>query len=804
MGRRREMGEPGDLSCFFVLKNLPRFFLIPDGNGMLSRIKHVTGLGQGFFSLLFVAFFRDSVPLMVYSSFKFDTLMMEDKAVFDDAKIIKRDGRVVRFDQEKITFAIFRALRAVGNPDRQHAAALSSRVVESLDIGTRKEFPSVEEIQDAVEKVLFEKQAFDAAKAYIIYRHQHSNMREAREIFSNIDLVDDYLHLKDWRVKENANLSYSLQGLNHHVSSIVSSQYWLNEIYPREIAEAHKEGMIHIHDLGSLSVYCVGWDLEDLLLSGFRGVEQQATSAPARHLRSALGQIVNFFYTMQGEAAGAQAFSGFDTWLAPFIHYDKLDYEEVKQSLQEFFFNMNVPTRVGFQTPFTNVTLDLRVPEFMHDRRVIIGGKLQDEVYGDFQEEMNLFNRAFAAVMLEGDANGSVFSFPIPTYNITPDFDWENPVYNGIWEMTAKYGIPYFSNFVNSDLNPDDVRSMCCRLRLDKRELWSRGGGLFGSNPLTGSVGVVTVNLPELGYLSRSESEFFQRLARVMELGKSSLEIKRKVIERLTTQGLYPYSSFYLRNLYEKNGSYWDNHFSTIGLIGMNECSMNFLGSSIGEPEGRTFSLKVLDFMREQLAAFQEETGHIYNLEATPGEGTSYRLAKLGKARYPDIIVANETACRGGAEPYYTNSSQLPVNYTDDLFEALRLQDDLQVRYTGGTVFHTFLGEQSLPPASARQLVRKITSNFRLPYVTLSPTFSVCPSHGYLAGEHQECPVCLASGTARRCLVFSRIVGYLRPVEQWNAGKQTEFRDRKLFDRRGSESFNNAEKNVVCGSAPVT
>ena len=729
---------------------------------------------------------------------------MEDKAVFDDAKIIKRDGRVVRFDQEKITFAIFRALRAVGNPDRQHAAALSSRVVESLDIGTRKEFPSVEEIQDAVEKVLFEKQAFDAAKAYIIYRHQHSNMREAREIFSNIDLVDDYLHLKDWRVKENANLSYSLQGLNHHVSSIVSSQYWLNEIYPREIAEAHKEGMIHIHDLGSLSVYCVGWDLEDLLLSGFRGVEQQATSAPARHLRSALGQIVNFFYTMQGEAAGAQAFSGFDTWLAPFIRYDKLDYEEVKQSLQEFFFNMNVPTRVGFQTPFTNVTLDLRVPEFMHDRRVIIGGKLQDEVYGDFQEEMNLLNRAFAAVMLEGDANGSVFSFPIPTYNITPDFDWENPVYNGIWEMTAKYGIPYFSNFVNSDLNPDDVRSMCCRLRLDKRELWSRGGGLFGSNPLTGSVGVVTVNLPELGYLSRSESEFFQRLARVMELGKSSLEIKRKVIERLTTQGLYPYSSFYLRNLYEKNGSYWDNHFSTIGLIGMNECSMNFLGSSVGEPEGRTFGLKILDFMREQLAAFQEETGHIYNLEATPGEGTSYRLAKLDKAKYPDIIVANETACRGGAEPYYTNSSQLPVNYTDDLFEALRLQDDLQVRYTGGTVFHTFLGEQSLPPASARQLVRKITSNFRLPYVTLSPTFSVCPSHGYLAGEHQECPVCLAAGTAQRCLVFSRIVGYLRPVEQWNAGKQTEFRDRKLFDRRGSESFNNAERNVVCGSAPVT
>lgn len=728
---------------------------------------------------------------------------MENKAMPDDAKIIKRDGRVVRFDREKITFAIFRALRAVGNPDRQHAAALSSLVVESLFAGMREVPPTVEEIQDSVEKVLFEKRSFDAAKAYIIYRHQHRTMREAREIFSNIDLVDDYLHLKDWRVKENANLSYSLQGLNYHISSIVSSQYWLNEIYPQEIAEAHKGGALHIHDLGSLSVYCVGWDLEDLLLSGFRGVEQQTTSAPAKHLRSALGQIVNFFYTMQGEAAGAQAFSGFDTWLAPFIRYDKMDYGSVKQSLQEFFFNMNVPTRVGFQTPFTNVTLDLRVPEFMRDRQVIIGGELKEAVYGDFQEEMDLFNRAFADVMLEGDANGSVFSFPIPTYNITADFEWENPVYDGIWEMTAKYGIPYFSNFVNSDLSPDDVRSMCCRLRLDKRELQSRGGGLFGSNPLTGSVGVVTVNLPELGYLSRSEDEFFQRLARVMELGKSSLEIKRKVIERLTAQGLYPYSSFYLRNLYQKNGTYWDNHFSTIGLIGMNECSLNFLGSSIGEAAGRAFSLKVLDFMRGQLAAFQEETGHIYNLEATPGEGTSYRLARLDKAKYPDIIVANEVACRKGAEPYYTNSSQLPVNYTDDLFEALRLQDDLQVRYTGGTVFHTFLGEHSLPPESARRLIRKITANFRLPYVTLSPTFSVCPSHGYLSGEHKECPVCLEAGSVQQCLVFSRIVGYLRPVEQWNAGKQVEFKDRKLFDRRGPEAFDDVDGNAVCNTVPA-
>ncbi|MCW8820549.1 MAG: ribonucleoside triphosphate reductase [Ignavibacteriaceae bacterium] len=729
--------------------------------------------------------------------------MTEKKAMGDHAKIIKRDGRVVPFDREKITFALFRALRATGNPDRHYAAELSAQVVASLEAKRAKEPPSVEGIQDVVEKVLFENRAFDAAKAYIIYRFQHGNMREAKEIFANIDLVDDYLHLKDWRVKENANLSYSLQGLNHHISSIVSSQYWLNELYPAEIAEAHKEGRIHIHDLGSLSVYCVGWDLEDLLTSGFRGVQQQSTSAPAKHLRSALGQIVNFFYTMQGEAAGAQAFSGFDTWLAPFIRYDKLEYAEVKQCLQEFFFNMNVPTRVGFQTPFTNVTLDLLIPAPMRLRQVIIGGEPQEALYGDFQDEMDMFNRAFAEVMLDGDANGSVFSFPIPTYNITPDFDWENPVYSDIWEMTAKYGIPYFSNFVNSDMNPDDVRSMCCRLRLDKRELQSRGGGLFGSDPLTGSIGVVTVNLPELGYLADSEEEFFQRLSRVMEVAKSSLEVKRKVIERLTEQNLYPYSSYYLRNLYRKNGKYWENHFSTIGLLGMNECCLNFMGCSIGDAQGRLFSLKVLDFMRDRLVAFQEETGHIYNLEATPAEGTSYRLARMNRAKYPDIIVANDRASRNGAEPYYTNSSQLPVNYTDDLFEALRLQDEMQIRYTGGTVFHAFLGEENLPAVSARQLVRKITANFRLPYVTLSPTFSICPSHGYLAGEHRECPVCRDEGGKSSCLVFSRIVGYLRPVEQWNAGKQSEFNDRTVFDREAGEGGVADERALKSSFAPL-
>jgi len=704
-------------------------------------------------------------------------------AALEKKSIIKRDGRIALFAQEKIAFAIFKAFRAIGNPDREKANELAKRVVEKIDFNQNK-LPTVEQVQDLVEKTLFENQYFEVAKAYIIYRHQHQNIRETKEIFSNIDIIENYISLNDWRIKESANSTYSLQGLNQHVSTILSSQYWLNQIYPNEIAEAHKKGNFHIHDLGFLSVYCVGWDLEDLLLTGFRGVDGKTQSKPPKHLRTALGQIVNFFYTMQGEAAGAQAFSNFDTYLAPFIRYDNLNYKQVKQCLQEFFFNINVPTRVGFQTPFTNVTIDLNVPEFLKNQPVIVGGKVLDKTYGDFQPEMNLFNKAFADVMLEGDANGSVFSFPIPTYNITKDFDWDNPKHDTIWEMASKYGIPYFSNFVNSDMNPDDVRSMCCRLRLDKRELKSRGGGLFGANPLTGSIGVVTINLPKLGFESRSEQEFFQRLTRLMEMAKNSLEIKRKVIERLTDQGLYPFSKFYLRNLYKKNGKYWNNHFSTIGIVGMNECCINFLGNSIGEAPGHAFAQKVLDFMREKLEEFQVETGHIYNLEATPAEGTSYRLARIDKMQYPDIIVANEKAVQNGAEPYYTNSTQLPVSFTDDLFEALRLQDNLQTKYTGGTVFHTFLGESQLPNESVKQLIKKITHNFKLPYVTLSPTFSICPNHGYLYGEFQKCPKCKEQGLEQECIVYSRIVGYLRPVNQWNDGKMEEFKDRKLFDKR--------------------
>ena len=693
----------------------------------------------------------------------------------------KRDGRRVPFDAGKITFAVFKALRAVNQPDRMLAESITQKVVQKL----QSPVPSVEEIQDAVEYELFNLKLYKAAKAFILYRKQHENMRNAKELFSNIDIVDQYLNNNDWRVKESANSSYSLQGMHQHISTIISAQYWLNKIYPEEIARAHKEGSIHIHDLGYLSVYCVGWDLQELIMVGFRGVPGKVESRPAKHFRTLLGQIVNFFYTMQGEAAGAQAFSNFDTYLAPFIRYDGLSFQEVKQALQEFMFNMNVPTRVGFQTPFTNVTLDLVVPENMKNLGVIIGGKMQDSVYGDYQPEMDMFNKAFAEVMTEGDANGRIFSFPIPTYNITRDFDWDNANREPIWEMTAKYGIPYFSNFVNSDMSPDDVRSMCCRLRLDTTELKSRGGGLFGANPLTGSIGVVTLNLPRVAYESKTEDELYQKVEKLMVLAKESLEIKRKLIEKLTEDGLYPYSRFYLRNIKLRNGTYWDNHFSTIGLIGMNEALLNFWGVHIATMEGKARAEKLMDFMREKLQEFQQETGHIYNLEATPAEGTTYRLAQLDKAQYPDIITANEEQVREtGAAPYYTNSSQLPVGITDDIFEALEWQDSLQTKYTGGTVFHTFVGESQLPPESVKKLVKVVCENFKLPYFTLTPTFSICPEHGYIYGEHRHCPKCEAEGKQNKCEVYSRIVGYLRPVDQWNDGKQSEFTDRKLFDKK--------------------
>jgi ribonucleoside-triphosphate reductase len=691
----------------------------------------------------------------------------------------KRDGRLEPFDQERITKAIWKAAKAMGGKDREQAKRLSDQVVAEL----KKRFgedgvPTVEEIQDIVEKMLIEDGHARTAKAYILYRKQHQDLRELAALLSSADLVDQYLEIEDWRVRENSNMSYSLQGLNNYLSSTVIAKYWITRIYPSNIAEAHFSGDIHIHNLGVLGPYCVGWDLRDLLLSGFGGVSGKIESNPAKHFRTALGQVVNFFYTLQGEAAGAQAFSNFDTYLAPFIRYDGLNQKEVEQALQEFFFNMNVPTRVGFQTPFTNVTLDLTIPEFMKNEPIAFSGKMMDTTYGDMQAEMEMFNMAYANIMSQGDSKSRVFTFPIPTYNITKDFGWDSPIAQKIFEVTAKYGVPYFSNFINTDMKPEDVRSMCCRLRIDNRELRKRGGGLFGANPLTGSIGVATLNLPRIGYLAKDEDEFFERLETLMEIAKDSLEIKRKGLENFTEDGLYPYSRRYLRHVKEGFGKYWKNHFSTIGLIGMNEAVLNLLGCNIASPDGKDFAVKVLSFMREKLSDFQEETGNIYNLEATPAEGTSYRLARIDKVRHPDIIVANEKNVAAGAEPFYTNSSQLPVDHDGDLFEALEHQESLQTLYTGGTVFHIYLGERLYSWESAAEIIKKVAWNSHLPYFTLTPTFSICPTHGYINGEQKQCPTCGA-----KCEVYSRVVGYLRPVDQWNDGKQAEFAIRRTFDK---------------------
>ncbi len=694
--------------------------------------------------------------------------------------VLKRDSKLESFDQERITNAIWKAAKAVGGRDKELAKRLSDEVVAELQkIYGDDGVPTVEEIQDIVEKRLIENGHAQTAKAYILYRKQHTDMRELAALLSSSDMVDQYLEVEDWRVKENSNMSYSLQGLNNYLSSTVIAKYWISRIYPQNIADAHFSGDMHIHDLGVLGAYCVGWDVSELLLSGFGGVSGKIESKPAKHFRTALGQVVNFFYTLQGEAAGAQAFSNFDTYLAPFIKYDKLTQRDVEQALQEFFFNMNVPTRVGFQTPFTNLTLDLTVPDFMKSEAVLFNGKVTQDTYGDMTKEMEMFNLAFAEVMRQGDSKGRVFTFPIPTYNITKDFDWDSPVAQALFEVTAKYGVPYFSNFVNSDMKPEDVRSMCCRLRIDNRELRKRGGGFFGANPLTGSIGVVTLNIPRIGYLSKDEDEFFERLANLMEVAKSSLEIKRKVLEAFTDNGLYPYSRRYLRHVKEGYGKYWKNHFCTIGIVGVNEAIINLLGQNIASHDGQAFAVKMLDFMRNRLADYQEETGSIYNLEATPAEGTSYRLARIDKRRYKDIIFANQKqVIADHAEPFYTNSSQLPVDFAGDLFEALEHQETLQTLYTGGTVFHIFLGERLNSWKAAAELIKKVAWNSRLPYFTLTPTFSVCPTHGYTNGEHKLCPTCGAN-----CEVYSRVVGYLRPVDQWNDGKQAEFAIRKTFDR---------------------
>jgi len=652
-------------------------------------------------------------------------------------QIQKRDGRFLPFDENKIRIALQKAFEAVGKKDDALVTHFKDEVVKILDERYFKGgiFPQVEQIQDQVEKILVNKNEFLAAKAYILYREKRAEMRDIKKnLLDSDEVINEYLVEDDWRVKENSNMSYSLQGLNLHISSKIIAKYWLRKLYPLDIRMAHEEGDFHIHDLGVLGPYCVGWDLEDLLRTGFKGATGKIESSPARHFRSALGQVVNFFYTLQGEAAGAQAFSNFDTLLAPFIRNDRLDYYEVKQALQEFIFNLNVPTRVGFQTPFTNITMDLNPPATLKDKPVIIGGQEMQETYGEFQEEMDILNRAFSQLMMEGDANARIFTFPIPTYNISKDFPWENEGLQSLWEMTAKYGIPYFANFVQSDMKPEEARSMCCRLRLDNRELWKRGGGLFGSNPLTGSVGVVTINLPRIGYNAGNKATFFNLLDRMMDLAVVALEMKRKNIERFTESGLYPFSRYYLRSIKESWGKFWNFHFATIGIVGMNEALLNFMGEPITHPKAKEFALEIMEHMRTRIQDIQEKTGNMYNLEATPAESASYRLAKIDKQKHPEIITA------GKKVPYYTNSVHPPVDQLNDMFDILQHQDELQAKFTGGTVVHLFLGENIKDWRLVKELTRKITGRFQIPYFSFTPTFSISPTTGYIPGYHRFDP----------------------------------------------------------------
>ncbi|MCS7170827.1 MAG: ribonucleoside triphosphate reductase [Aquificaceae bacterium] len=679
--------------------------------------------------------------------------------------VVKRDGSFAAFDTTRIERAISKAFKAVDEPfDRDLVDELVNHVVEKvMELGGDR--IHVEEIQDLVEEVLIFHGFAKVAKAYILYRKKREELREiSKTIVDAEKVVRDYIYQQDWRVQENANASYSFSGLMLHTAGTVIAHYTLTHIYPERIARAHREGDVHIHDLSHGIVgYCAGWSMEDLLSRGFGGGPGRVTAGPAKHLSSLLGQMVNFLGVAQMEFAGAQALNSLDTFLAPFVRVDRLSYEELKQLVQQLVFSLNVPSRWGGQAPFINFSFDWTVPEDMKHRPVLVGGVERPDLgcYGEYQKEMNMINRAFMEVMMEGDYRGRIFSFPIPTYNITPDFDWSSENARLLWRMTARYGIPYFQNFLSSSLKPGDVRSMCCRLQLDLRELRSRMGGLFGSADKTGSIGVVTINLPRIGYLSSSENEFFERLAELMELAKESLEIKRKVIERNLKKGLMPYSREYLQS--------FDTFFSTIGLVGMNEACLNLLGVSIGDAEGKNFAIRVLKFMRERLSDFQEETGHLYNLEATPAEGASYRLAKIDKSKFPDIITAGEK------EPYYTNSTHLPVNYTNDPFEALEHQKDLQTLYTGGTVLHIFL--QELPDDLAvASFVKKVFETYPIPYLTVTPTFSVCENHGYIKGERFTCPNC-----GKPTEVYSRVVGYYRPVQRWNRGKQEEFYQRLKY-----------------------
>ncbi len=684
------------------------------------------------------------------------------------AQIRKRDGRVVDFDQEKITKAVWAAAQAVGGRDRRLAQRLSNRVVAMLEEKFPREIPGVEDVQDLVEKVLIEEGHARTAKAYILYRKQHESLRKIKTTFLEVEkIVSDYLSQIDWRVRENSNIGYSMSGLMLHVAGSVVTDYTLDRIYSMEIADAHRNGDIHLHDLYfGITGYCAGWSLSKLLYEGFNGVPGIIESKPAKHLDTALLQMVNFIGTLQNEWAGAQAFNSIDTYLAPFIRKDKLSYREIKQAIQKFVFNVNIASRWGGQSPFVNLTFDWTVPRDLARKPIVWGGKLLEETYDDYQKEMNLINKAFIEVLTEGDMKGRPFTFPIPTYNLTRDFDWEAENARLLFEMTAKYGLGYFSNFINSDLDPSDIRSMCCRLRLDLRQLDRNiTGGLFGSGDSTGSVGVVTINMPRIGYLSKNKDEFFERLEYLMGLAKISLETKREIVEKNMKGGLLPYTKRYLGTL--------KNHFSTIGPVGMNETCLNLLGKDIASEEGKSFAVETLKFMKAKLSDFQEETGHIYNLEAVPAEGVSYRLPRIDKRKYPDIITA------GKGVPYYTNSTLLPVNETEDVIEALEHQEELQTLYTGGTVFHMFLGERMSSGEAAKKLLKKIAYNSRLPYITITPTYSICSDHGYLVGEHFRCPTC-----GKETEVYSRVVGYFRPVRNWNEGKQEEFRQRLEYKEK--------------------
>ena len=684
-------------------------------------------------------------------------------------KVIKRDGSKVLFDISKITKAITKAFKSVDRKyDESQINLLALSVTSKFDSKISNDAISVEDIQDCVEQTLMETGFTDVAKSYILYRKNHEKLRNTNTLLDYKKIVDNYIHVNDWRVKENSTVTYSIGGLILSNSGAITANYWLSEVYDEEIANAHRNADIHLHDLSMLSGYCAGWSLKQLITEGLGGVSGKITSAPAKHLSVLCNQMVNFLGIMQNEWAGAQAFSSFDTYLAPFVKVDNLSYEEVKKCIESFVYGCNIPARWGTQAPFTNITLDWVVPEDLAEQNCIVGGKLMDFKYKDCKKEMDMVNKAFIETMIEGDANGRGFQYPIPTYSITKDFDWSETENNKLlFEMTAKYGTPYFSNYVNSDMKPSDIRSMCCRLRLDLRELRKKSGGYFGSGESTGSIGVVTINLPRIAYLSKDKEDFYARLDHMMDVSARSLSIKRKVISKLLDDGLYPYTKHYL-------GSF-KNHFSTIGLVGMNEVGLNanWLRKDLTHKETQDFAVEVLNHMRDRLVKYQEEYGDLYNLEATPAESTSYRLAKHDKERYPDIITASEN----GKTPYYTNSSHLPVGFTDDIFTALDVQDRLQTLYTSGTVFHAFLGEKLPDWKAAANLVRKIAENYRLPYYTMSPTYSVCKEHGYIAGEHFICPKC-----GQKTEVYSRITGYYRPVQNWNDGKLEEYKERKTYN----------------------